>query len=99
MHVQEYRDDKDRPWIKVVYRDNGLGITEENLEKVFEEGFRSVPKDRKVGGHGKGLAYVRQVLHRLHGRIHAEVEKADEVDEAPRGAKFVLFLPLAVADD
>ncbi len=72
------------------------GLRRRNLEKVFEEGFRLVPKDRNVGGHGKGLAYVRQVLHRLNGSIHAEI---DEGDEVPRGAKFVLSLPLADDDD
>jgi signal transduction histidine kinase len=93
VRVEEYQDDQNRPWVRIVYQDNGPGIAEDDLKKVFDEGFRAVPKDRTVEGQGKGLAYVRQVIDRLDGSIHAEF------DEARPGAKFVLSLPLADADE
>ncbi len=48
-------------------RDNGRGIAEEDMDKVFAPFRRAGPQD--VPGEGMGLAYVRALLHRLGGRI------------------------------
>jgi PAS domain S-box-containing protein len=48
-------------------RDNGRGIAEEDMDKVFAPFRRAGPQD--VPGEGMGLAYVRALLHRLDGRI------------------------------
>jgi PAS domain S-box-containing protein len=54
-------------------RDNGRGIAEDDMDKVFEP-FRRAG-DQDVPGEGMGLAFVRTLLHRLGGRIecHSEV--------------------------
>ena len=51
-------------------RDNGRGIAEEDMDKVFAPFRRAGPQD--VPGEGMGLAYVRALLHRLGGRIECE---------------------------
>ena len=48
-------------------RDNGRGIAEEDMDKVFAPFRRAGPQD--VPGEGMGLAYVRALLHRLGGSI------------------------------
>ncbi len=48
-------------------RDNGRGIAEDDMEKVFAPFRRAGTQD--VPGEGMGLAFVRTVLHRLGGRI------------------------------
>ena len=51
-------------------RDNGRGIAEEDMDKVFAPFRRAGPQD--VPGEGMGLAYVRALLNRLGGRIQCE---------------------------
>jgi signal transduction histidine kinase len=51
-------------------RDNGRGIAEEDMDKVFAPFRRAGPQD--IPGEGMGLAYVRALLHRLGGRIECE---------------------------
>jgi PAS domain S-box-containing protein len=50
-------------------RDNGIGVKEEDLDKVFEVFHRG---DHEVPGEGMGLAYVRTLIRRHNGRIWCE---------------------------
>ncbi|MBW2644866.1 MAG: PAS domain S-box protein [Deltaproteobacteria bacterium] len=53
-------------------RDNGRGIEQKDMHKVFEI-FRRAGKD-DVQGEGMGLAYVRTLIRRHGGRIWCESE-------------------------
>ena len=57
-----YIDERGRPVIQV--RDNGVGIPEENLDKVFIPFFST-----KEGGSGIGLSLSRQVMQLHNGTI------------------------------
>jgi PAS domain S-box-containing protein len=48
-------------------QDNGRGIAEEDMDKIFQPFRRAGLQD--VPGEGMGLAFVRMLLHRLGGRI------------------------------
>jgi PAS domain S-box-containing protein len=50
--------------------DNGVGIEEEDLERVFQVFQRA--GDRAEPGEGMGLAYVRAIIRRHGGRIWCE---------------------------
>lgn len=51
----------------ISFRDNGSGISPENLEKIFEPFFTTKEK-----GTGLGLAITRQIVEQHHGRINIE---------------------------
>jgi two-component system NtrC family sensor kinase len=51
------------------FRDNGSGISRENLEKIFEPFFTTKEK-----GTGLGLAITRQIVEQHHGQITVESE-------------------------
>lgn len=53
--------------------DTGLGLSKENLEKIFER-FYQVDSSltRKVGGAGVGLAVAKEIVEAHGGRIWAE---------------------------
>lgn len=75
--------------IKFEISDNGIGIPEPYLEKVFDKFFR-VPNGDKhnVKGHGLGLSYVASVVKQHGGKI-----KASNKQEG--GVCFELLLPAA----
>jgi signal transduction histidine kinase len=51
-------------------RDNGMGIKEENLLKVFERLYREDPsRSRSSGGSGIGLAVVKRLVEAHKGRV------------------------------
>jgi len=62
VELSAYIDERGRPVIQV--RDNGVGIPEENLDKVFVPFFST-----KEGGSGIGLSLSRQVMQLHNGTI------------------------------
>lgn len=57
-------------WVLVSVKDSGIGIQEEDHEKVFEE-FRQIDSGtaRKYGGTGLGMAISRRIVELHGGRI------------------------------
>lgn len=72
---------------RVEVKDNGIGISDEDCQRVFEKFYRARDKRIKhVTGSGIGLALAREVI-RLHG---GDIEVESEMDE---GSRFTLSLP------
>lgn len=70
--------------------DNGLGLTQQDAQKLFEPFRRLVTADSGIPGVGLGLFVVRQIICAHGGEI--------EVDGKPgSGTTFRLRLPLATA--
>lgn len=65
--------------------DNGLGIEESYMEKIFEIFYRYDP-DNNIAGEGLGLSIVRKILGRHGGEIWVE-------SELGKGSKFFVSLP------
>jgi len=75
--------------VVVSVQDFGIGIAEDDLEKVFERFYQvSYPQERPFAGLGIGLYLSREIITRHNGRIWAESQKA-------HGATFHVTLPLA----
>ena len=53
-------------------RDNGIGIREEHLDSVFRMFRRLHSRDKYGGGTGAGLAFVKKIIERHHGKIWVE---------------------------
>jgi signal transduction histidine kinase len=71
----------------IAVRDYGIGISEHDLEHLFEPFRRSRLSEETIPGAGLGLYVVRRLIDAHGGRI--------EVDSVPgRGAKFYVRLPL-----
>jgi signal transduction histidine kinase len=56
-------------------KDNGIGIEEEDQEKIFRM-FARVG-DRAAEGHGMGLAFVKKIVQKHGGRIWVKSEKGE----------------------
>ena len=71
----------DKNGVTVIVTDNGPGIPEENIEKIFDSLFTTKPE-----GSGLGLAICDNILKRLGGSISVR-------SEAGKGASFIIQLP------
>ncbi len=71
----------------ITVEDDGIGVPEEEREKIFEAFHRlDRSRDRNTGGFGLGLSIVRQIVQMHHGSV--------EVDTATiGGARFRLYFP------
>ncbi|MDD2943434.1 MAG: ATP-binding protein [bacterium] len=60
--------------IEIVFVDNGRGVPENELHKIFEHGYRATNVNN-IPGDGSGLYIIRRLIERCGGNIHAENNK------------------------
>ena len=80
------------PWVTINVEDNGPGLTEKVLEKIFEPDPTMRAGDSIVGGwpltrRGLGLSITRSIVEAADGMIHA-------ANRDPVGACFQIELPV-----
>lgn len=75
-------------YIKVSVKDNGIGISEDDLVKVFDQ-FQQIENslNRKNGGTGLGLPIAKQLIEAHKGFIWVE-------SELNRGTTFAFVIPI-----
>ncbi len=73
--------------VVVLIKDNGIGITPDDLPRIWDRLYRS-DKSRSQRGLGLGLSLVKAVVQAHHGKIEAATN-------ASGGSLFSLSLPLS----
>lgn len=73
----------DNEKVIISIKDNGMGIKDEYKQRLFEPYF-----SRRKGGTGLGLYIVNNIITNHNGNI-------DIVDALPRGAEFIITLPIS----
>jgi len=76
-------------YLVVLVKDNGIGISQENLAHVFDK-FAQIENSlsRKVGGSGLGLPIARQLLEAHNGAIWCN-------SKPEKGSSFYFVVPIA----
>ena len=83
-------------WVRLEIIDQGPGVPEHQLERVFERFYTDRPESEGFGNHsGLGLSIVRQIIGSHNGRVWAENADDDDRELGFSGAKFVVELPAA----
>lgn len=79
---ENYKNIANGKYVKIVIKDEGIGISEEVQEKMFDPYFTT-----KKGGNGLGLASVYSIIKNHGGHIYVD----SEIDV---GTTFSIFLPV-----
>jgi signal transduction histidine kinase/DNA-binding response OmpR family regulator len=79
--------------LRLSVKDTGIGITPEQMKKIFE-GFTQAEGSttRKYGGTGLGLTISRQLAQAMDGELSLE-------SVAGEGSEFFVMLPLSIAKE
>lgn len=76
-----------KDWIEIAIADEGVGIPEDGIDKLFKKFSRiENPLSVKVGGTGLGLYWAKEIIE-LHGGL---IEVSSEVNQ---GTTFTITLP------
>lgn len=70
-----------KAYIKITIQDNGCGITEKHLEKIFDPYFTT-----KQEGSGLGLAITHSIINKHNGHIAVQSKMG-------KGTTFTIYLP------
>ena len=75
-------------WARIEVRDEGIGMSADDLERVTERFFRA-DKSGKIPGTGLGMALVKEIVQLLGGRMHLS-------SELGQGTTVTLEFPVAL---
>lgn len=76
------RLDRNEQLIRISVKDNGNGISQENIAHIFEPKFTT-----KTGGMGLGLGIIKNIIENYNGTITFETQ-------AGKGTEFIVTLPI-----
>ena len=88
LHAKEEGQGQNTRWVQFWVKDNGVGLSPEEQERVFEKFTRLERHQGRAAGYGLGLAFCRLAVEAHGGCIWVE-------SQLNHGARFALRLPCA----
>lgn len=76
--------------LKLSIIDTGIGISKENIEKIYDKHFQNI--SNQLGGFGLGLFIVKQIVQKMMGTIEVS-------STISKGTNFTVNLPIKVSID
>jgi signal transduction histidine kinase len=76
----EIRTQHEKAWLSISLKDNGHGISNENLSRIFDPFFTTKPE-----GTGLGLSIAKQIVENHKGSL--------EVQSRTEGSQFIIRIP------
>jgi signal transduction histidine kinase len=78
--------DKEKDYVKIVFKDTGMGIAKEDLPFIFDRFYRA-DKSRSDSSFGLGLSIVKSIVESHRGFVEAASRPGD-------GTEFTIRLPI-----
>jgi len=78
-------------WAELAVKDDGFGMAQDELERIFEPFYRPAGTQAGASGAGLGLSIVAAVAESHGGHVNLETEPG-------QGASFTVVIPLAQAE-
>jgi two-component system, sensor histidine kinase and response regulator len=75
--------------VEIYVKDSGIGISKENMEKLFGGNYYSTNGTANESGTGLGLMLCKEFLKKNGGDIHVESEEG-------KGSKFIFNIPTSI---
>ncbi|MBM2815358.1 MAG: Histidine kinase protein [Ignavibacteria bacterium] len=80
--------------VEMTIADNGIGIPENEQEKIFQDFYRTqISKKKGIEGSGLGLTLVSQIIHEYGGSIKVASPSRLHTDGSLPGTEFTIRLP------
>ena len=77
-----------QPHLKLKIKDNGIGISPEELPLIFDRFYQSEQQEmNRVGSTGIGLALTKELVELMNGHIEVQSQVGE-------GTQFLLYLPI-----
>ena len=89
VRLEENSDISDALQVTII--DEGEGVSNENLEYIFEKFTQVTAPDNAIQGTGLGLALCREILDLHKGKIWAE-------NNSESGMRFIFVIPMKMGD-
>ena len=87
VRIYQQSDAGERPQACLQVADTGIGIKDENKERIFDRFFQEEHAGATYIGSGIGMHIVKEYVHLQGGTIHV-------TDNSPQGTVFTLFFPI-----
>jgi signal transduction histidine kinase len=78
-------------YIQIAISDNGVGISEENIERIFNPFYTTKHKSKEREGTGLGLSIVQEIITEHNGFIQVK-------SELGKGTTFLVNLPIDLSE-
>ena len=79
---------KTKDFVKICVKDNGKGITNEEIEHIFDRFYQASDKDNETQGTGLGLALTKEFVEMMNGTIGVK-------STISKGSEFIVTLPIS----
>ncbi|MHA1323645.1 MAG: PAS domain S-box protein [Candidatus Helarchaeota archaeon] len=94
INIQIKTEQKDnRPYVRVDFIDNGIGIKDKSKQAIFERGFR---ENGNVSGRGLGLSLSKKIIESYGGEIWVENRVEEDYSQ---GSDFIIRIPAAISSE
>jgi len=80
-------DESGAAWAGIEVSDEGIGMSPDQLARIFERFYRADPSGA-IPGTGLGMSLVKELMERMHGKVEVR-------SELGRGTTVALWLPAA----
>jgi signal transduction histidine kinase len=89
----------DEQQLSIVISDSGVGISAEDLPRLFQRSYRGAQASGDIPGTGLGLSIVKDLLNQMGGTIQVVSPLSHDSQGKAIGSEFTVSLPIFKASD